>query len=265
MIRQKVPFVLASCAHGAVILNRLDWRKINDTHNEFGVGTDILVHGQFDLDLISMTGGMLLARREAHGPGVTALDCGANIGVYTLEWARQMADWGMVLSFEPQERLYYALAGNIVINNLFNVRAFQKAIGARCESIDMPVPDYQIPGQFGGLSLKGNGADIGQPTELRLPVDMVSIDLLGLPRVDFIKLDIEGMEVEALEGARETITRNNPYMLVEWHIAGKEPIEQFIASIGYETVTVGMNLICAPRGDEILARIGGFMAEGAAA
>lgn len=266
MSKQKVPFVLVSCVHGTVILNRLDWRKMTETHNEFGVGTDILVNGHAGLDEISIVGGLLERRRESHGPGVVALDVGANIGTFTLEFARLMEEWGVVLAFEPQERIYYALAGNIAINNLFNVRAFQSAVG-RIDggTIEMPVVDYQLPGQFGGLSLRGNGSDIGQKTDQRAVAHMVSIDSMGLPRVDLIKIDVEGMEPDVLEGARDVITRNKPYLFVEWHICGKDPIETFMGSVGYETLTVGMNLICAPDGDTFLPRMREFLATGEAA
>jgi FkbM family methyltransferase len=57
-----------------------------------------------------------------------AIDCGANIGVHTTQWARLMTGWGRVVAFEPQERIYYALAGNIAINNCFNVRAIHAAV-----------------------------------------------------------------------------------------------------------------------------------------
>ena len=216
--RQKVPFVLANCEHGTVILNRLDWRPLSATHNEFGVGTDILINGNGDRDLLAILCGMLETRRDSGGPGVVALDCGANIGTYTLEFGRAMAGWGMVLAFEPQERIFYALAGNIAINNLFNARAFNKAVGRAPGSIDIPVVDYQVPGQFGGLSLKGDGTDVGQKTEERTPVEVIQIDALKLGRLDLLKADVEGMEIDVLEGARETIERNRPYILAEWHI-----------------------------------------------
>lgn len=253
-LRQKVPFILASCVHGTMILTRLDYRRLSDTHNEFGVGTDILVHGEFDLDMVSITGGLLQARRDEHGPGVLALDIGANIGVYSVEWGRLMTGWGSILAFEPQERIYYALAGNIAINNLFNVRALNCAVGRWPETIDMPVPDYQIAGQYGGLNLQGN-ADIGQKVVMKAPVQVIAIDGQGLPRVDFIKIDVEGMEEAVLEGAVSTIKRCQPWLLVEWHITGKEPIEKFLASVGYESVGVGLNMICGPAGDPFLPQL----------
>lgn len=253
-MQQKIPFVLASCAHGSIILPRNDWRKLSDTHNEFGVGADILAHGEYDLPLISMTCGVLAHRRKQHGDGVVAIDCGANIGIYSIEWARLMEGWGEVMAFEPQERLYYALCGNFALNNLFNVRAWNAAIDRKSGSLDMPVVDYQIPGQFGGLKLKGEN-NIGQPITAHRKIASVSIDELHLSRVDFIKLDIEGMEIEALEGAAVTIALSQPFLLVEWVHTGKEPIEAFLKSVSYDWATIGMNMLCGPKGNEITPRI----------
>ena len=50
-----------------------------------------------------------------HGDGVVAVDGGANIGVHTIEWATAMTGWGSVIAIEPQERIYYALAGTLWI------------------------------------------------------------------------------------------------------------------------------------------------------
>ncbi len=253
-MQQKIPFVLASTAHGSIILPRNDWRKLSDTHNEFGVGADILVHGEYDLPLISMTVGVLAHQRDKHGAGVVALDCGANIGIYSIEWARAMEGWGSVIAFEPQERIYYALCGNLALNNLFNVKAHNAAIAAKVERIDMPVLDYQLPAQFGGLKLKGENT-IGQEITARTPIVGVPIDSLMLKRCDFIKLDIEGMEAEALEGARSTIIDHQPFLLVEWVHAGKPAIEAILHEIGYELAYIGMNAMAGPKGNEITPRI----------
>lgn len=259
--RQKVPFVLASCAHGTMILNHLDWRRLDDAQSEMGVGSGILIDGSSDLEVTSMVCALLLARRDRHGPGAIAIDCGANIGVYTLDLARAMEGWGLVLAFEPQERIYYALAGNIALNNLFNARAFHKAMGREPAMTSMPAPDYQVPGQFGGLSLNGDGSDIGQPTGTRAVVEMLSIDSLKLPRLDFLKVDVEGMELDVLQGGRETITKYRPYVFAEWHICGAAPLNEFMASIGFDTVMMGMNMLCAPRGDDGLEKVRGYIAE----
>ena len=249
MQRHKVPFVLASSAHGPVILFSLDWSPLSNTHVEFGTGLDILVNGEYDVALISMTCGCLEARRLAFGPGVVALDCGANIGIFSMEWARSMEGFGSVIAFEPQERLYYALAGNIALNNLFNVRALNKAVGASCGIIEVPDVDFSRPSQVGGVSLLPDR--VTGPT---MPVELLTIDSLNLPRLDFLKLDIEGMELDALEGARATIDRSKPFILAEWHICGKEPITKFMKSINYQMAFMGMNVFCGPPSD-VMSRL----------
>jgi FkbM family methyltransferase len=77
---------------------------------------------------VDFAAGLLTLRRQYYGDGVVAIDCGANIGVFTLEWARAMTGWGSVIAVEAQERIYYALAGNIAINNCFNARAVLAAV-----------------------------------------------------------------------------------------------------------------------------------------
>ena len=74
--------------------------------------------------------GALHRRRQYFGDGVVLVDCGANIGVHTVECAVEMTGWGSVLAIAAQERLYYALAGNIALNNCFNARALDAPVAA---------------------------------------------------------------------------------------------------------------------------------------
>ena len=57
------------------------------------------------------------------------LDCGANIGVHAVNWARHIFPEGQVLAIEAQERIFYALAGNLLLNNVHNARAIWAAVG----------------------------------------------------------------------------------------------------------------------------------------
>src|ERR1700755_3702256 len=134
-------FVLASSNHGTMIVNRNDYRMI-DAERGYGVGFQILQTGSFDPNEVRLVLDLLALRRKHHGDGVVAIDCGANIGVHTIEWAKAMTGWGSVLSIEAQERIYYALAGNIAINNCFNALAIHAAITDKPGIIMMPQPDY---------------------------------------------------------------------------------------------------------------------------
>src|SRR5215471_4238878 len=191
--KRKLAFVLAASDHGTMIVSRLDYRMTSPTSG-FGVGYQVLECGAFEPGEVSMATSLLKLRRRYFKEGVFAIDCGANIGIHTVEWAKCMTGWGSVLAVEAQERIYYALAGNIAINNCFNATAINAAITDRTGMLMMPQPDYLTPASFGSLELrKSNNTEfIGQPIDYSegklLPVQGITIDSLQLPRIDFIKV-----------------------------------------------------------------------------
>jgi FkbM family methyltransferase len=256
---RKLAFVLASSDHGTMIVNRFDYRMINETEG-FGVGFQILNTAQFDPEEIKMAVQLLQIRRKHHGDGVIAIDGGANIGVHTVEWAKAMTGWGSVLAVEAQERIYYALAGNVAINNCFNATVINAAISSESGTLQIPNPNYFLPSSFGSLELRQRAGNefIGQPIDYAnntVIVRKVTIDEINLPRVDFIKLDIEGMEMEALEGARQTIDRSVPILLIERIKADGAQLTQWLEGRGYQVMQVGINLVAVHKTDKTLADI----------
>jgi FkbM family methyltransferase len=256
---RKLAFVLASSDHGTMIVNRFDYRMINETEG-FGVGFQILNTAQFDPEEIKMAVQLLQIRRKHHGDGVIAIDGGANIGVHTVEWAKAMTGWGSVLAVEAQERIYYALAGNVAINNCFNATVINAAISSESGTLQIPNPNYFLPSSFGSLELRQRAGNefIGQQIDYAnntVIVRKVTIDEINLPRVDFIKLDIEGMEMEALEGARQTIDRSVPILLIERIKADGAQLTQWLEGRGYQVMQVGINLVAVHKTDKTLADI----------
>ena len=256
---RKLAFVLASSDHGTMIVNRFDYRMINETEG-FGVGFQILNTAQFDPEEVKMAVQLLQIRRKHHGDGVIAIDGGANIGVHTVEWAKAMTGWGSVLAVEAQERIYYALAGNVAINNCFNATAINAAISSESGTLQIPNPNYFLPSSFGSLELRQRAGNefIGQQIDYAnntVIVRKVTIDEINLPRVDFIKLDIEGMEMEALEGARQTIDRSVPILLIERIKADGAQLTQWLEERGYQVMQVGINLLAVHKTDKTLAEI----------
>lgn len=258
--QRPVAFMLAATNHGTMIVNRHD-HNTAETGDDYGVGHQLLQNGCFDTNEVGFTLAMLTRRHELHGDGVVAIDGGANIGVHTIEWARHMHGWGRVLSFEAQEVVFYALAGNLVLNNCLNARAKLAALGERCGELSVPQPDYLSHASFGSLELRPreNGEFIGQPisydTAVGSTVPMISIDSLALPRVDLVKLDIEGMEMEALTGARDTLRRCRPMLTVEVLKTDAALVEGFLAEFGYRCVPAGLNLIAVHREDPVSAHL----------
>ena len=256
-VGRKLAFVLASSNHGTMIVNRLDYR-MNGPDKGIGVGYQVLEAAAFDPVEVELALQLIEARKRLHGDGVVAIDGGANIGVHTIEWATAMTGWGSVIAVEAQERIYYALAGNIAINNCFNAIAMHAAISSEPGIMQIPTPDYLVPSSFGSLELKPRAETefIGQPidytTSKTVAIQRISIDALCLPRVDFIKLDVEGMELEALEGARQTIERSRPIFLVESIKAGRERLRGFLSECGYKVVEAGINLLAIHKTDPVV-------------
>jgi FkbM family methyltransferase len=257
---QRISFVLAACEHGSMIVNRLDYRMVASDRG-CGVGWDILETGVFCRTEINNVRTLLQLRRARHGDGVVALDCGANIGAFTVEWAREMAGWGSVIAIEAQERIFYALAGNIALNNCFNARAIHAAVAAANGTMGMPVPDYRRSGSFGSLELRRTertefiGQDIDYAPERLARVTTLTIDSLDLSRLDVIKLDVEGMEVEALEGAAHTIAALRPVIVAEQVKTDVARMTALLEDAGYRTFPLGMNLLAVHADDPVLPHI----------
>jgi FkbM family methyltransferase len=252
--KRPIAFVLAASNHGTMIVNRNDYAQ--DKNETFGVGYQILTSSSFDPDEVDFVLNLLGERRRLFGDGVVALDCGANIGVHTIEWAQLMTGWGAVLAIEAQERIFYALTGNIAVNNCFNARAMCAAVGATVGTIRVPSPNYLAPASFGSLEIRPSprnefiGQRIDYSDHATLETRMISIDALNLQRVDFIKLDVEGMELEALEGAINTIRNRKPQVLVERLKSDEAALVAMLGKEGYRIFPMGLNLLAIHETDE---------------
>lgn len=167
---------------------------------------------------------------------------------------------GRVIAFEAQEYIYYALCGNIALNNCFNVKAIFGALGnakKQGEMLEIPSVDYTKAASFGSLELKFDAQNefIGQKVNYQdtQKVPLISIDSLGLQRVDLIKIDVEKMELEVLEGAKKTIKSHKPLLIIEIIKSDKEKIKSFLK--GYKFFDFGMNLLCIVEDSPILQYI----------
>ena len=265
-VGRKLAFVLASSNHGAMIVNRLDYRMAGPDSG-IGVGFQILERAAFDPVEVELAVQLLEARRRYFGDGAIAIDCGANIGAHTIEWAIAMTGWGSVISIEAQERIYYALAGNIALNNCFNAIAMHAAVSSESGVMKMPAPDYLKASSFGSLELRPSattefiGQAIDYSDDKMVPVQRITLDSLQLSRVDLLKIDVEGMEMEALEGARQLVEKCRPLILIEQIKTVRERLRAWIQERGYEVIDAGINLLAVHRSDPTLKELQARLAE----
>lgn len=252
--KRQIAFVLASTDHGTLILNRNDQHSVGSSR--YGVGIEILTNSSFCPEEVDLALQLLDLRRTLFGDGVVAIDCGANVGVHAIDWGRCMTGWGRVIAIEAQERIYYALAGNVAINNCFNVQAIHAAATDADGTLRIPVPNYLEQASFGSLELKplprpeNIGQNIDYRDEAMTPVRALRLDSLGLERLDLIKIDVEGMEIDVLRGAAETLEKHKPIMLIEHHKSDSAAMTQWLMDKGYRIYNPGgMNLLVVHRDD----------------
>jgi FkbM family methyltransferase len=140
-------------------------------------------------------------------PGAVVLDIGANIGAHTVPLAQLAGPGGSVLAFEPQRILHQILCANLALNSVPNTVAHASALGSRRGTCVFPVLDYSAERNFGGIEMDR----VAQGET----VPIARLDDLKLPRVDFIKLDVEGAERDVLLGGARTIGRCHPVIYLE--------------------------------------------------
>lgn len=140
-------------------------------------------------------------------PGAVVVDVGANFGSHTFAFAQAVGVTGMVHAVEPQRMLYYMLCGTIAMLGANNVHPHHLALGRETGEVRVPQPDYSATANFGAMELA--------ESRFGEPVPRMPLDVLRLPRVDFLKIDVEGMELDVLLGASETIKRHRPVMAIE--------------------------------------------------
>jgi len=167
-------------------------------HDAF-VGRALDLYGEF-----SPEEGRMLAQLAP--PGGTVLEVGANIGAHTVALAKAVGPKGRVVAWEPQGLIHRILADNLARNGLGWAEARRAGAGAEAGFLAVPEVDYASPSNFGELALGTAGGSV-------VPVER--IDDLRLSSVSLIKVDVEGMELQVLRGAAETIARCRPVLYVE--------------------------------------------------
>ena len=140
-------------------------------------------------------------------PGHYVVDAGANIGTHTLAFARLVGDRGRVFAFEPQRVVAQVLAANVALNSLTNVHTYHLGVGAEDATLWLHDIDYSRVNNYGGASLEALAcADNDVRPKYRVAVVRLD-DFYEQPRLDLIKIDVEGMEADVVRGAAGLMPR----------------------------------------------------------
>jgi FkbM family methyltransferase len=146
-------------------------------------------------------------------PGMKVLDIGAHQGFHTLAFSKKVGRHGRVVAFEPSLKDRKRLNLHLNMNFCANVTVKGCALGRKEETANL----YRVPQNSVCNSLRPPDIDLASVIE---PVSVRKLDdvlaELGIEEVDFIKLDVEGAELEVLEGAQQLLLRTpRPTILCE--------------------------------------------------
>lgn len=176
-------------------------------------------------------------------PGMTVLDLGAHHGLYTLLFSRRVGVKGRVIAFEPSPRERRRLQWHIRLNRCANVQVELLALGSSEGVAELFVC---LGRETGCNSLRPPA--VSEPTK-SIEVSVTTLDNYlqnsRIDLVDFIKLDVEGAELEVPQGGSRLISNSKPLILCELADVRTEPwghrsvkIYQFLVARGYRWFSV---------------------------
>jgi FkbM family methyltransferase len=174
------------------------------------------------------------------------LDIGANYGQMSVVLSKHIAGigTGKVYSFEAEPFVGKVLKLNAEINNCKNIEIILGAVYNRSgEKVIFPEPDFKKFKTYGSYGI--NPLAISGRT-----IETITIDSLQIKEpISFIKIDIQGCDLFALQGARETILKNKPVIIFEYEEQFQKEFKtsfndyvEFVKSINYKFARTFMNI-----------------------
>ena len=183
--------------------------------------------------------------------GSTVLDLGANFGQMSLLFSELTGSTGDVYSFEADDFIFDLLKKNISANHGENIRPiFGAAYNVVGKTVHFPIPDFQRFGSYGSYGIDLN-ATSGRSVET-ITIDSLSINT----PISFMKVDVQGSDLFAMQGAVETIRRHKMPILFEFEQQFQSEFKtsfqdyvDFIESIDYKfsKVIMGINYLVIPK------------------
>jgi len=159
--------------------------------------------------------------------GQIGFDIGAHRGYWSIFYHKRVLPEGIIIALEPYPKNYQKMLQNIAKNNIYNVIPLRLAAWRESALLDFE--------EVSDLDIKSFIVKTKEDKKGRILATSVDklVDSFGLPRLDWIKIDIEGAEVEALRGAMKTLLRYRPTLWLEFHGTLQE-VKALLAEANYE-------------------------------
>lgn len=201
--------VTRAMADPAKEYRRLKWRCGLSRFQQLPEGVGIYVYPREDVSEHLHYGDFEPAVRQVVRavlrPGMTFVDAGANLGLYTVIAAKLVGPTGRVFAFEPSQREWRRAMRTVRRNGLRNVQLYQAALGDVNGTVSLTVCDAAY-GAFNSIGRVSHHSALGHESYVE-EVPCRALDSFleenGVERVDVIKLDVEGAEERVLRGGHK--------------------------------------------------------------
>lgn len=188
------------------------------------IGVSTLLQGGFETSEIDM-----ILRYARHGD--TIIDVGANVGLYTVPLAEKIGPYGRAFAFEPLADNAARLRQNVRSNSLHNVEVFEMAAGTYDGFGCLHIADDVAYASTQAVAAKhATGSSIAVPIAR---LDTVWAQR-GAPPVSVMKVDVEGAELDVLQGSERLLGQCHPALLIEAASAAScRKVASFLSRFGY--------------------------------
>jgi len=159
------------------------------------------------------------------------IDVGAHIGKYAIRLGNKLNGNGKVIAIEPEKNNFELLQTNVQLNNINNITCINKGAFSSKKELTL----YVTPGpgeMYHSIYKQEEGWK-----SVTIEVDTLDniVKNLNLNRVDFLKIDTEGAELDVIEGAKDTIKKYQPKILIEiWAPESLIKIKETLNALGYK-------------------------------
>lgn len=164
--------------------------------------------------------------------GDVIFDIGAFSGTQTVYWSRMVGPTGKVVCFEPDKKSYSILCKNLNHHNCKNVTALEIGVYDRDGELS-----FSGGGEMGAKIIENGSGNSIKVNKLE-----TIFKQMGLEKLDFIKMDIEGSEIEVLKSSKEFLQKYKPSFIIEPHYKNgklnKDEIISIFDTIGYKTEVI---------------------------
>jgi FkbM family methyltransferase len=140
------------------------------------------------------------------------MDIGANIGCYTMIASKIVGSEGEIHAFEPVSKVFDKLLFNIQLNNLSNISTNRKAVYETSGTLEFFVSSRENEGMS---SIFRHDTESGEIEKVKAISIDEYVEKMNIQRIDMMKIDIEGAEIFALKGMKNTIKRFKPIIIME--------------------------------------------------